>query len=158
MDLIEVKLLNYKFRFKRQMWRDEFVIKFPKGKDQTRVYLANALVEVSGLPVKSLAEANKIIDALPTAISSRVFRIYKGQCPPNRRFSTAALFAAPEPAKYKILLEEDETERDDLAERARQAMEAKFGRKELMEAAEVDRAILKGSKMRGAIKADPDAV
>lgn len=156
MDLIEVKLLHYTFRFKRQMWRDEFNIKFPKGRDQTRVYLAHALVEVSGLPVKSIADATKIIDSLPTAISSRVFRIYKGQLPPNRRFATAALYNAPEPAKYQIFVDEEVSERDELAERAQAAMEMKFGKKELAEAAEVDRQILKASKLRGAIRVEAD--
>src|SRR5208337_2035019 len=102
-----------------------------KGKDQTRVYLANALVEVSGLPIKSLAEAVKLIDALPHAIATRVFRIYKGQCPPNHHFSTAALFKAPEPAKYAVLVEKNEDDLDDMADRARASLEARFGRKEV---------------------------
>src|SRR5271166_4912834 len=124
MDLIEVKLLDYIFRFKRMPWKEEFAIKFPKKKDQTRVYLAHALVEVSGLSIKSFEEATKVIDSLPTAISMRVFRIFKGQVPPNRKFSTAALYRAPEPANYNVLTEEVQTERDELADRAAAAMEA----------------------------------
>ncbi len=120
------------------------------------MYLAHALVEVSSLPIKSLAEATKVTDSLPTAISSRVFRIYRGQTPSNRRFATADLFKAPESAKYNFLVEDDETQRDELAERAQLALEVKFGKKAVAQAADVDRQIVKASKLRGAIKVEAD--
>lgn len=154
--IVEVKLLNYTFRFKKLTWREEFTIKFPVGKDQKRVYLAHALVEISGSKLTSFAEATRVVDSLPTAISSRVFRIYKGQFPPNRRFATASLFKAPEPNKYNVILEKDEEDRDKLADQARIRLESQFGRKELDQAAEIDRKILGASGLRGAIKVDAD--
>jgi hypothetical protein len=157
-ELFEVKLLNYTFRFKRLTWREEFLIKFPKGKDQTRVYLSHALKEVSGLSVETIEEATRILEALPSAISSRVFRIYKGQIQPNQRFETAALYKAPEPNKFRVLLQDDETEKDELAERARIRLEQQFGHREVAAATAVDLQILKASKLRGAIKASPENV
>jgi alpha-amylase/alpha-mannosidase (GH57 family) len=149
---VEVKLLNYVFRFKRLKWEEEFAIKFPKNKDQTRIYLAYALVEVSGLKIESLAEATRVISALPTAIASRVFRIYKGQLRSNRNFTTAALFKAPEPAKYKMQLDIDEEERDKIAEQAQQVLSSRFSEKEIKEATEISHQIADASKLRGAVK------
>jgi hypothetical protein len=155
-ELVEVDLLNYRFMFRKLLWREEFLIPFPKGKDQMRIYLAHALKEVSGLPVTSLAEATRIMESLPTAISSRVFRIYKGQARANRKFEAVGLYKAPEPNKFRVLIEEEEDKTDQLAEAARLRLEAQFGHRELAEAASVDKQILKASKMRGAIKVDDD--
>lgn len=153
MKLIEVKLLDYTFRFRRMLWREEFNIKFPKGKDSMRVYLAHALVEVSGLSVTP-EEAVRIIESLPSAISSRVFRIYKGQLPAHRRFGTASLFKAPTPVTFQTLINQDEDHRDDILDKAQAALVATFGRKAVDEAGAVDRQILKASKLRGATKVE----
>jgi len=116
-----------------------------------RVLLAHALENVSDLKA-SPEEAEKIFAVMPLPVVSRVYRIYKGSLPANRRFETAGLYCAPEPSAYakRVVVEEEEV--DDATERVMKNMENRFGRKELAEAAEVDRKILKASQLRGAAK------
>ena len=135
-------------------WHEEFRIEFPKG-DQTRLYLAHALVEISGLKV-DLKEAKRVMNALPLAIARRIFRIYKGQLAANRSFVTANLYRAPEPAKYMMKLEEDEVQEDDMVQKAQDRLRQQFSKEELNDAAEVDRMILNASKMKGAVKPQTD--
>jgi len=148
---VEVCLLNYKFRFRRLTWLEELNLVIPPGKNSMRVVLAHALENVSDLKA-SPEEAEKIFAVMPLPVVSRVYRIYKGSLPTNRRFETAGLYCAPEPSAYakRVLVEEEEV--DDATERAMKNMENRFGRKELAEAAEVDRKILKASQLRGATK------
>ena len=157
--MVDVKLANYQYRFKRLRWREEFAIVFPPNKDPYRVVLANALVEVSGLKIKSLEEAFKVLDAVPSAIVERIFKIYKGSLPASRRFVTAGLYKAPLPSQYIRHQVESEEEVGKQADKVVQQMESKFGKKELDEAREIDRQILTGAKKqdggyRGAVKKD----
>jgi hypothetical protein len=157
MTTVEVKLLNYTFRFRKLTWREETAIKIPKGKSQVRPVLVTALVNVSGLDVKSPEEAKKVIAALPTPVADRVYRIYKGLLPPNQKFETAALYQAPEPSIYvkRVVAEEDVV--DEASDRVMKKMEQSFGKRELEEAAEVDRQIVQGSQLRGAVRLNPEA-
>lgn len=150
--LVDVTLLQYKFRFRKLTWREELAIKIPAGKNQVRPILIAALVEVSGIPVTTPESAAKIIAALPIPVASRVFRIYKGSLPASRTFETVGLYRAPEPSSYiKRIAESDEVV-EEATDRVMQRMEQQFGKKELQEAAEIDRQILAGSQKRGAVR------
>lgn len=149
---VEVQLLKYKFRFRRLTWREEYTLQIPVGKSQVRPVLIAALEEVSGLPVKTRDEATKIVNALPTPVASRVFRIYKGSLPPSRFFETAGVYRAPEPSIYVKRIAQTEDAVDEASDRVMQRMEQQFGKQELAEAAEVDQRILAGSKLRGAVR------
>jgi len=153
---VEVKLLKYKFRFRKLSWREEFHLKIPPGKNPTRIVLAYALVDVSGLPVQSPEEASKVFAAMPLPVVSRVYRIYKGLLPSSKRFETAGLYRAPEPSVYVQRIVEDDDVVDQASDRVMKKMEQSFGKQELAEAAEVDRQILRASKLRGAIKVSPE--
>lgn len=155
---VEVKLLHYKFRFRKLSWREESHLEIPPGKNPMRVVLAHALEEVSGLPVKSVKEAVKVFAAMPSPVVSRVYRIYKGLLPPSRRFETAGLYCAPEPSIYAKRVMEEEDVIDQASDKVMRQMEQSFGKKELEEAAEVDRQILKASKLRGAVKLSPEKI
>jgi len=168
MDLIEVILLNYRFKFRRLFWKEEFGLK-PGDRDARRVMLAAALVEVSGLKIKSFAEAWRVMcpEVLPTPILRRVFLIYKGKQPETREFATLNLYKAPEPSAYGERLEAQAEAVEKAADVVIERMEQQFGKKELQEAAEVDRQVLAGAtakdkkspnKYRGAVRKFEDDV
>jgi len=146
MDLIEVILLNYRYKFRRLFWKEEFEMQ-PNGRDERRVMLATALVEVSGLKIKSFDEAWKVLspEVLPTPILHRVFLIYKGKQPDTRTYTTMSLYRAPETSAYGQKLDEEAAIVGTEADAATKRMEEQFGKKELAEAAEVDRQILAGA-------------
>lgn len=154
MDTIEVPVLKYKFHFRKLTWRDEFTIRYPAKVMRERYFLANALADVSGLPIKTVEEGLRVLSKLPTPILSRVYIIYKGNLDPPRSFVTAGLYRAPEPQKFQARIEEDDSKRDKLAEAAQEEMNRKFSRKELDQASQVDQQIVKASKMRGAVRVD----
>jgi hypothetical protein len=151
MDLIEVILTNFRFQFRRLYWKEEFALQ-AKGRDERRVLLAAALVEISGLKVNSFDEAYRVLEALPMPILHRVFIIYKGKQPGTRQFTTRNLYKAPNPAAYGTRLAEDAEATEQKADALTKRMEQQFGAKELQEAAEVDRKILQASKFRGAYR------
>lgn len=111
MDTIDVKLLQYKFTFRKLNWREEFSLKFD-GKDARRVILAHALHNISGFPVTSPDEAYRVIEALPVPILHRVFIIYKGGLPPPREFTTLNLYRAPNARSYSEQVAREEAERE----------------------------------------------
>lgn len=150
MGLIEIILLNYRFKFRRLYWKEEFQLA-ANGRDERRVLLAAALTEVSGLPIKDFNEAYRVLDAMPTPILHRVFIIYKGKQPPTREFATRNLYAAPEPSAYGVHLGEASEAADKATDTLVARMEQQFGKKEVEEAAEVDRQIVRASKLRGAV-------
>ena len=117
--------------------------------------LIAALEEVSGIKINSVAEAAKVINALPLPVVNRVFIIYKGLLPPTRKFETAALYKAPLPSIYVKRVVTDDDIIDEATDRVMRKMEQDFGRQELEEAAEVDRQIVKNSKLRGAVRLEP---
>lgn len=156
MNSVEVRLLRYKFRFRNLTWREELHLTIPPGKNPTRIVLAHALEDVSGLPVKSVEEAAKVFAAMPIPVVSRVYRIYKGLLPASRRFETAGLYRAPDPSVYVKRVAEDDDVVDQASDRVMQRMEQNFSKQELAEAADIDRQILKASKLRGAVKINPE--
>lgn len=165
MDLIEVILQNYRFKFRRLFWEEEFALKL-EGRDPRRVVLASAMVEVSGLKIKDFDEAWKLVspETLPTPILIRVFLIYKGKQPENRIFSTHNLYRAPEPLPYERRVEEGQENLEKGVDSVMKRLEEQFSREELAEASEVDKQIMAGSKaviggehrFRGAAKAFDD--
>jgi hypothetical protein len=159
MDLIEVILLNYRFKFRPLFWKEEFDLK-PEGKDERRVLLATALVEVSGLKIKNFEEAYRVLNALPTSILHRVFLIYKGKQPETRVFTTYDLYKAPDTTAYGQQLTDEEVATDKAVDAAVARMEQQFSKKELEETAEIDRQIIAGAKtkqgFRGAVPKDAD--
>jgi hypothetical protein len=156
MDIVKVKLLNYTFRFRKLHWREEFGLAFDEKSDRLRTILSRALVEVSGLPVKSGAEAMKILEAVPSAIVRRVFIVYKGSLPASRVFHTVGLYKAPEPNRLIKKMQEAEEGRDQVMDRVEREMESRFGRKELEEQRELERQMFRNSKGRGVVPATAD--
>lgn len=158
---VEVRLLNYTFKFKRMRWQEEFSIKFPPKKNMQRVMLAYALLEVSGVRPKDVEEALRVMDAVPSAIISRVFRIWKGSFPAARRFTTLRLYAAPDPTAYVKRREEEEEEEESAHDRAVQQMESKFAPEDIAETRKLNLEILKAARRkeggyRGAVPATED--
>jgi hypothetical protein len=157
MEPVEIRLLNYCFRFKQLRWREEFSMTFPPKKDPARVHLAYALVEISGLKVTSVEEATKVLDSLPPAIISRVYRIYRGSLPAPRKFFTAKLYKAPSTSVYTKRVDEEKTEVEDIVhDPALAEMEAKYGLQEVEEARALSQRIVAASGLRGASKASDD--
>ena len=143
---VDINLLSYRFRFKRLFWREEIGISSEKGRDPVRSVLAHALAEVSGLIPVSVMEAQRVIDAIPEAIVTRVWKVYRGSMPPARRFSTADLYRAPEPSAYIGKVMEDEEETLDVHDRAVREMEGKFGKQEVAEEAELSRKVMEAAQ------------
>ena len=155
MGTFEVKLLQYVFVFHDLKWREEFSIKFGE-KDRLRTILAHALDEVSGIKIESIADAHRVLDAIPSAVIYRIFVLYKGNLKTFRSFTTVGLWRAPEPSKVIKKIEEAEEEREHIMDRVEQEMIAKFGRKELAEARAMELEVLKASPKRNLVRATPD--
>jgi hypothetical protein len=151
---VEVQLLKYKFRFRKLDWREEVALQMPPKVHPLRVILAAVLVDVSGLPVSSPEEAMKIIRKLPIPVLNRVYMIYKDKLPKTRLFETVNLFQAPEPSLYIERVADDEAAAEPTVDEAVRRMEQQFGKQELAEAAAIDRKIVQGSKLRGAVRVD----
>lgn len=156
MGQVEVKLLNYTFKFRELHWREEFGLAFDEKSDRLRTILSHALVEVSGLLTKSPAEAMTVLKAVPSAIIQRVFIVYKGSLPAPRVFHTVGLYKAPEPNRLIKKIKESDEERDQITDRVEREMESRFGRKELEEQRELERLMFKNSKGRGLVPATTD--
>ena len=146
-DTVEVSLLRYKFRFRRLGWKEEVAI--GRDKSPLRAILSRALCEVSGLLPSSLGEARRVMDAIPEAIATRVWKVYRGSLPPSRRFSTSGLYQAPEAAAYAEHLMEEEPAEDEAHDRALREMESRFGRQEVAEEAELSRRVLESARKGG---------
>ena len=159
MDSIEVIVGSYRFRFRRLYWKEELGLR-NEGRDPRRVVLAQALEEVSGLKIEGFDEAWRVLcpEVLPTPILHRVFLVYKGKQPQSREFETRNLYKAPEPFRYEKQVEAETEATERKADAVVEHMERQFGKRELEEAAEVDRQIVRGSKLRGAVRkfADED--
>lgn len=153
MELIEVKLLKYAFRFKPLNWREEFSVQYDAKKNRQRTLLAHALVEVSGLKVSSVDEAWKVLDPVPEQILNRVYIIYRGSLPQPQIFTTLGLYKAPEPSRFVRQLEKVEEQREKVMDKVEKEMETKFGRKELEEAMRTEREMAKNGGLRGVTKA-----
>jgi hypothetical protein len=158
---VEVKVLKYQFRFRAIHWREEFGIKPDPKLDRRKQLLAHALVEIiksgKALKINNLDEALKVLTAIPISIIDRVFTVYRGSLPSPHIFKTMGLYKAPEPIKYSRRIEQEaRSQEDDAFRRAEELLESKYGREELRETRELEMAILKGSKLRGATRATPD--
>lgn len=157
MEPIKVTVLKYVFLFRPLHWREDFGIKHDPKIDRRRQVLARALVEISGLKIKDIKEANKVFAAIPISIIDRIFTVYKGSLPAPRVFKTIGLYKAPEPVKFSRRVEKELREKGDEAfSRAEELLESRYGKQELQETRELERAILRGSKLRGATRATPD--
>ncbi len=155
---VEVKVLKYKFLFRPICWREDFAIKPDPKVDRRRQVLARALIEVSGLKVKDMKKAAEVFAAIPLSIIDRIFTIYKGSLPAPHIFKTVGLYEAPEPFKFSRRVEKEMREKEnETFNKAEELLESKYGRQELQETRELERAILKGSKLRGATRATPDS-
>jgi len=158
-DAIEVRLLSYNFRFKRLTWREESQIK-KEGDNPIRAILSMALQEISGLEPGSVKEARRVINAIPEAIVTRVWKVYRGSLPPARRFSTANLYQAPEPLAHMDQVQEEEEITESAHDRVIREMENRFGKQEVAEEAELNRKIMeaakKNNRFAGAGPATPD--
>ena len=95
MEPVEIKILQYTFRFRQLSWREETAIKFDKDVDRARLVLAHALVEVSGLKVNTVAEAEKVLGVIPKTVITRMITLWRGSYPVPRRFGTTGLYKAP---------------------------------------------------------------
>jgi len=155
---VEVKVLKYKFRFRPIYWREDFSIKADPKVDRRRQVLARALVEVSGLKVNNINDAARVFAAIPISIIDRVFTIYKGSQPAPRIFTTMGLYKAPEPIKFSRRVEKEIREKEtDTFNKAEELLESKYSPQELKETRDLERAILKGSKLRGASRPTKDS-
>ena len=158
--MVSVDILNYVLQFEPLTWRKEFAINIPKGSLVERVYLAHCLKEVidkqtqSHLKISNYSEAYQILLAIPSALVYRIYKIFKSSLPPSIDFHTAGLYQAPTPKKFYKKFEEDEEERDEIADRAQRELKSKFSGKELKEAADLDKQILKASGLKGAKKVE----
>jgi hypothetical protein len=160
MDIVEVKLLKYVFKFRKLPWREEFGIKFDPQKDRLRTLLACALTEVSGVRVGNFDDAWRVISPLPDPIIKRVYVIYKGSLPEPRFFTTLGLYKAPVIKHFMRQIEQTEQESEQIMDKVEREMTARFGRKEVEEAMAVEREMAKKSKLRGmtpATQGDRDA-
>jgi hypothetical protein len=156
MEIVEVKLLQYTFRFRKLSWREEFGIKFDPKEDRIRTILAFALTDISGFKINTVDEARSVLAAIPPSITERVYIIWQGSMPNARMFSTMGLWKAPEAARYQQRVKLIEEEREEIMDRAEAEMEKKFGVKELREARARERLMVEKSKGRGLTKATPD--
>jgi ribonuclease D len=157
----EVKLLSYRFIFKKMRWREHAAIKFEKGKDPQRIILAHALLEVAGIKPKNVAESMRVMDAVPAAIVERVFKIWRAAFPPARKFTTSKLYCAPEPSQYDKQIVREEDEETAVHDRTMREMESKFGPQEIAETKNLERQILSAAQrkdggFRGAVVATED--
>jgi hypothetical protein len=154
---VEVRVLKYQFRFKPIYWREELGIKPDPTLDRRRQILAHALVQISGLKINNITEATRVFVAIPLSIIDRIFTVYKGSLPAPRIFKTMGLYKAPEPLKYARRVEREIRDQEEEAfHRAEELLESKYGKEELRETRELEMAILKGSKLRGATRATHD--
>jgi hypothetical protein len=163
---VEVRVLKYKFRFKPIYWREEFAIKPDAKLDRRRQILAHALVEIvenektkneKARKINNPDEALRVLTAIPISIIDRIFTVYKGSLPPAQIFKTMGLYRAPEPLKFFRRAEKEIRDQETEAfRRAEELLESKYGKEELRETRELEMAILKGSKLRGATRATPD--
>jgi hypothetical protein len=156
METVEVKILQYTFRFRQLTWREETSFKFPKEDDRLRTILSYALAEVSGLKVQTQPDAMKVLKALPASVIQRVFILYKGSFPIPRRFATMGLYKAPEPGKMIQRIQEVEEHRDQILDKVERELGSKFDKQDLRDSLEAERIMLRNSKMRGATKPSPE--
>lgn len=153
MDLVEIPVGKFLYRFRRLTWLEESRIVFPEKVDQREIVLALALDNVSDLPV-SREDALKVIRTIPTPIRWRMWVLYRGKLPVDRKFSTRNLYDAPERKVYdRKLLEsgdnQPESEDDVIARR--------FGPAEAAEARELKQAMLAQARKAGAARqSDPE--
>lgn len=156
MEPVEIKILSYVFRFRQLSWREEASIRPDREEDRLRAVLSRAMTEVSGLSVSSPEDAMKVLRAVPASVVQRMFVVYKGSLPMPRRFATTGLYRAPAPGNFVKRVEEVEQRREETMDRVERELEAKFGRREILETLEAERRMAKNSKLRGATKATPD--
>jgi hypothetical protein len=118
--------------------------------------LTHALVEVSGLKVSSVAEAEKVLRPIPKTIIQRMIIMWRGSYPVPRRFGTTGLYKAPGTGVVAARLKQVEEAREEVMDKVEAEMRQKFGNQEINETLEAERLMLKNSKMRGVTPATTD--
>ena len=115
-DTFSIKLAKYTYSFRQLKWREEFEIKLLPKIPPIRVNLAHALTSISGLPVNSVVEAIKVLEAIPYPLLERVWRLYRASFPPTKKFYTMNLYKAPTVDQFIDRVEADEEEQEDQGE------------------------------------------
>jgi hypothetical protein len=142
MAIVEIPLNSFRYRFRQLTWPEEFEIKFPAGEDQRKILLAHALVDISGLPITSVADATRVLSQIPPAIFWRIWIVYRGNSPADRYFTSKGLYNAPDQKTYNKRLLETEQRVEVTADDAIQQME-------LREAREIESQIFAQAKAQG---------
>lgn len=153
-DIIEVKLLNHLFKFKRLTWEEYLSLGFQIDR---KMVLCKALKEVSGKSV-TLEDATKIITSIPTAISDRVYTIFIGSQDDRRKFTAPPLWQAPNAVEHVTRLQKEEVDKDKIISEVEKQLETKFGKEALEEEREINRRIVQNSGYKGAIKLAQETV
>jgi hypothetical protein len=143
MDTVEITLLDYKVRFRKLSWREEFAL--PPGSGGLQI-MAAAMVDVSGLPVATVADARRILDAVPPTILRRVWILYKAGIPAPLFFHTVNLYTAPDVRAFHRKIEEEDGERDRTADAAVAQVRSRFGARAVAEQDAIGQQILANAK------------
>lgn len=83
---VDIRLNRYQYRFRKLTYREEFALDRKAGVDGRKTILAAAMVEVSGLPILSPADALLILTTVPAPVLNRVWAL------PRRRSGGSVLF------------------------------------------------------------------
>jgi hypothetical protein len=157
MQIVEIPLNHYKYRFRKLTFEEEFGLASTAGEDLRRAILTTALTEVSGKVIDSREDAALILGALPKTVVARIWILYRSGLPEERFFSTRGLYRAPDPNEVVLKAVEDQERREEVVDRAFSAMERRFGRKELAEAQAQDALLIADARKRGTlVKATPE--
>jgi len=57
MDIVEIPLNSFQYRFRRLTWQEEFQIWFKPTEDQRKTLLSHALMDISDLLLPSVEDA-----------------------------------------------------------------------------------------------------
>jgi hypothetical protein len=148
---VDVRLNRYQYRFRKLTYREEFALDRKAGVDGQKTVLASALVEVSGLPIPSPADALRILSTVPVPVLNRVWVLYRSGVAEDRFFSTTGLYRAPDPHQLNQIQEASDVERSRVVDHSLVAMEQKFGRQEVAETMVTERRLIEDARRRGAL-------
>ena len=150
MHLVEIPLNKLLYHFRRLNWIEESRIEFSRKEDQRVTILAHALHDVSGHPITSLADARKILYAVPAPVRSRVWVLYRGSLHEDRKFRfQGALFSAPEHQEYNRHLIEEETDDSEDRDPVAANIASHYGPEAAREAANLQQAIVRQARLEG---------
>jgi hypothetical protein len=153
MPFVDIPLNNYTYRFRKLTYVEEFGLGVTGDVALRRATLRKALVGVSGLEIQSPEDAAPIIEALPDPVIYRVWMLYQNGLPEEQFFSTRGLYRAPDPNEIIIRSAEADDRREQVVDKALNALESKFGRTELREEQEHQRMLVANARKRGILVA-----